>query len=92
MGTSMPETDRAVQALLDENWPLAGEFASNADLAEAVSIALRVIRDDMYIAYQAGQVRSVEDVEAYLNLRIKRLSGASTNTGDTTEGPAWRAA
>lgn len=50
---------------------------------------MRVIRDDLYRAWQAGQigarasVNPMLDVERYLNDRIQAL-GQETLTGDTT--------
>lgn len=68
----MPESGKAEQVDL------------NGVTAKERAMIIREIRDGIIIAWQAGLVRNVPGVEAYLNTRIAAL-GVDTVTGDTSE-------
>lgn len=77
--------DRAVRALIDDGW--TGEWdwpIGPADLANGAALVIRVIRDDLVMAWQDGRVTTLLDAEKFLNDRITVLSGRPTTSGDTT--------
>jgi hypothetical protein len=78
----MSDTNRAMQALIYDGWPVTDE------LRDAVALVTRVVRDDLYMAWQAGQIRDLNGAEALLNAQIEALTGQRSLTGDTTEGPS----
>jgi hypothetical protein len=84
----MSDTNRAVQALIDDSW--LGEWErpiDGHDLKGAVAIVTRVIRDDLYMAWQAGEINDLAGAEWFLNRQIEALvPGRRALTGDTTEG------
>lgn len=85
----MTDTNRAVQALIDECW--LGEWErpiDGHDLKNAVATVARVLRDDLYMAWQSGQIRDLSGAEEFLNAQIEALIGRRSLTGDTTEGMA----
>lgn len=75
--------DRAVQALIADAW--LGEWVDGHDLSSAVATVLRVVRDDIVMAWQAGEISDLLGAERLLNERIEALTGKPTMTGDTTE-------
>lgn len=77
--------DRAVQALINDGW--LGEWDTPiepTDLANGVALVLRIVRDDIVMAWQEGRIEQLLDVEALLNARIATLTMRPTTTGDTT--------
>jgi hypothetical protein len=78
----MSDTNRAMQALIYDGWPVTDE------LRDAVALVTRVVRDDLYMAWQAGEIRDLLDVEGFLNSAVAELTGRPAVTGDTTEGMA----
>lgn len=76
----MADTNRAVQALRETGWLDADE------LKDTVALVTRVVRDDLYMAWQAGQIRDLAGAEWFLNEQIEKLTGRRSPTGDTTEG------
>jgi hypothetical protein len=79
----MADTDRAVVALRESLYdPI--DWRNGVGQEKTVALILRVVRDDIVLAYQMGRIRSVEDVERALNARITALTGEATTTGDTT--------
>lgn len=79
------KTDRAVQALINDAWE--GEWERPVevdDLTNAVAIVTRHVRDDIVMAWQAGDIRRLADVEEFLNEGIFGLTGRPSVTGDTT--------
>lgn len=74
--------DRAVQALMDDGW--GGNWTIGPDdLINGVALVLRTVRDDLLLLYVKGQIRTLDEVENYLNARVTALTGRSTVTGDT---------
>jgi hypothetical protein len=76
----MAENNRAVRALIYDGWP------STDELTDAVALVTRVIRDDLYMAWQANEIRDLAGAEWFLNAQIEALTGRRSLTGDTTEG------
>lgn len=80
------DTDRAVRALIDAAW--LGEWdrpIDGHDLTSCVATVLRVVRDDLVMAWQNGELWDLLGAERFLNERITALTGKPTTTGDTTE-------
>lgn len=78
----MTDKDRAVQALNEMTWAVV---PGECDLPAAAARVIRVVRDDLIMAWDAGQIRDLLDAERLLNERIVALTGRPTTTGDTTE-------
>lgn len=73
----MTDTNRAVQALTSQPW---------LPDWETVALVTRVIRDDLYMAWQANEINDLAGAEWFLNRQIEALTGRHSLTGDTTEG------
>ena len=63
-----------------------GRYGSEAAevIADVAPILLRVVRDDLVMAWQAGTISDLLDAEYWLNNRIRALTEQNTTTGDTT--------
>lgn len=71
--------DRIVEFLVRQNG-LAETVSREADVA----VVLRAVRDEMVNAWINGELRHIDDVERWLNDRIRAL-GEQTTTGDTEQ-------
>lgn len=71
--------DRIVEFLTRQNG-LAEHTSRESDVA----VVLRATRDDLVMAWQAGEIYDLLGAERWLNARIRSL-GVETVTGDTTE-------
>jgi hypothetical protein len=71
--------DRIVEFLVRQNG-LAETVSREADVA----VVLRAVRDEMVNGLVNGDLSLVEDVEDWLNDRIRAL-GEQTTTGDTEQ-------
>lgn len=82
----MANDDRAVQALINDGW--LGEWDAPIEewnLRGGAALVMRVMRDDLVMAWQAGEISDLLGAERFLNERIAALTGRPTTTGDTTE-------
>jgi hypothetical protein len=78
--------DRAVQALIDDGWAGEGDtLITDYGLANGVALVLRVVRDDMLAARNAGNLDDITDVAHWLGSRVMELTGQPTSPGDTTD-------
>jgi hypothetical protein len=76
--------DRIVEFLVRQNG-LAETVTREADVA----VVLRAVRDEMVDAWTNGELRHIDDVERWLNDRIRAL-GEQTATGDTEHKDSGR--
>ena len=83
----MAEKNRAVQALINDGWTGEWDWAIGPDdIKNGVALVTRVIRDDLYMAWQANEINDLAGAEWLLNQQIEALTGSRSLTGDTTEG------